>query len=82
MNKKCCSLTVVCLRLCLIVATWFQFSKWPVLLPDVNTPVTLLLQRAHFYRAKPKHAATHHISDEALVFSGWITDPNVFEEVK
>lgn len=48
------SLRVVCLRLCLMVATWLQFSKWPVLHPDVNTANPMVLKHASVYQNNPK----------------------------
>lgn len=74
--------SVVCLRLCLMVATWFEFSKWLVLLPDVNTPVSLLLQRAHFCGRETKQTSTCRRSDEALEksrsFEFFLEDYNKF----
>lgn len=47
------SLSLVCLRLSLMAATWFQFSKWPALLPDVNRLATSLPQYAQFTDKSP-----------------------------
>lgn len=52
--------SVVCLRRCLMAATWFQFGKWRLLLPDVNTPIALLPLHAHLCGGETKQTSTRH----------------------
>lgn len=58
--------SVVCLRRCLMAATWFQFGKWRLLLPDVNTPVTLLPLHAHHCGSKTRETWTRRRSDQSI----------------
>lgn len=78
MNRKVLqSPSVVCLRRCLMAATWFQFVKCRLPLPDVNTPVTLLLPHAHLCGGETKQTSTRRRSDEA-VWAFFFFDCNTF----
>lgn len=67
LNRKVLqSPSVVCLRRCLMAATWFQFGKCRLPLPDVNTPVTLLPPHAHLCGGETKQTWTRRRSDEAV----------------
>ena len=61
-----------------MVATWLQFSKWPVLHPDVNTPGPMVLKHASIHQNNPKQSRLTTYQKRLKKSNGFLTDGDMF----